>query len=126
MRDANFNLLLEVASLALFFLFLAFFVVFAIIAANIVFIEVEGEEPTEVMEAAAYSPRGYLLAFLIFTVPAIVVVLAGLGIRVLLVRPDPPGSATTPELQIRYPSPATSDRSPPPAARSSGRKLSSP
>ena len=126
MRDANFNLLLEVVSLALFFLFLAFFVVFAIIAASIVFIEVEGGEPTDVLEAAAHSPRGYLLAFLVFTVPAIVVVLAGLGIRVLLVRPERLRAATTPDPWSSYLDRAASNRSPLTAAQSSGRKPSTP
>lgn len=88
MRDANFNLFLEVVSLVLFFIFLAFFVVFAVTAMNIVFIEVEDEEPTAV-EAAMYNPRGYLLTLLVFTVPAVVVALAGLGVRVLLLRPEP-------------------------------------
>lgn len=87
MRDANFNVLLEVTSLLLFFVFLAFFVIFAFAAMRIVGIETEGVIHTE-LDAIMNSPRSYLLTFLIFAVPAVVVALAGVGIRVLLLRPE--------------------------------------
>lgn len=107
MRDANFNVLLEVVSLFLFFLFLAFFVVFAIAAMTIVGIETEDEIHTG-LDAIVYTPRGYLLTFLVFTVPAVVVVLASVGIRVLLLRPESAPVAAAAKLQVTTRAAATS------------------
>lgn len=85
MHKANFDLVLEIVSLVLFFIFLGVLVIVAVATFTIVGIEVEDEEPS-VLEAIAYTPQGYLLLFLILTVPAVVVILAGLGIKALFRR----------------------------------------
>ncbi len=87
-RDANFNLGLEVV--VVLFLFAALFLLAlgVLLAFNVVGLHVMGA-PGELREIEEQiGPYGYLLAPLTFLIPMVFLVLAGVGLRWFFLRPD--------------------------------------
>jgi hypothetical protein len=85
------NLLLETVSLFLLFGFLAVVVVMGVALFTVVGVELTegGHEGLSSFESIVFQPSGYLLIFTMFSIPAVIAILAGFGIRRFLVRPEP-------------------------------------
>ncbi len=90
MRNDNFNLFLEILTLLVFFVALGFVVLFALMTLLVVNNEIidYSRERSE-SDLIVYRHRAYLMVYLMITIPAVIVILAGLGIRFLFLRPEP-------------------------------------
>jgi hypothetical protein len=89
--NSRINLLLETVSLFLLFGSLAVVVVISVALFTIVGVELTegGRDGLSPFERITYQPSGYLLIFTIYSIPAVIAILAGFGIRRFLVRPEP-------------------------------------
>lgn len=89
--NSRINLLLETVSLLLLFGFLAVVVVMSVALFTVVGVELTegGREELSSLESIVFQPVSYLLIFTMFSIPAVIAILAGFGIRRFLVRPEP-------------------------------------
>lgn len=90
-QGAKTNLRLEAVAGCLFLCFVFLVGLIGLLAANWIGMElVSSMSPKTVTDKIVYSPRAFLAGIAMFLIPSVVVALTIVGIRRILIQPEPP------------------------------------